>query len=102
MMPPAVPATLAARRRRRPQAVTQSRGKGSRSAAQPAPLFLPLFKPGASLRPHSSHHSPLEGEPIRPLRLPWTVGRWRRFSCSPHRRDLGLAPSSCRLPLKGG
>jgi len=21
---------------------------------------------------------------------------------TPHRRDIGLAPSSCRLPLKGG
>ncbi|MDD9817423.1 MAG: hypothetical protein OXU61_04725, partial [Gammaproteobacteria bacterium] len=58
--------------------------------------------------PHFSHHSPLEGESRqpsrqapaaavggrRPLRLPWTVGRWRRFRCSPHRRDFGLAPSS--------
>ena len=121
-----------------PPAVTQSREKDSRPAAQPAPLFLPLFKPGASLRPHSSHHSPFEGESrlpsaipsrpasshhsplegesqqpsrqaqaaavggIRPLRLPWMVGCSRRVSCSPHRRDIGLAPSSCRLPLKGG
>ena len=36
------------------------------------------------------------------MRFSWAVGRSRRFSCSPHRRDLGLAPSSCRLPLKGG
>ena len=36
------------------------------------------------------------------MRFSWAVGRWRRFSCSPHRRDIGLAPSSCRLPLKGG
>jgi len=38
----------------------------------------------------------------RPLRFSWAAGRGRRFRCSPHRRDFGLAPSSCRLPLKGG
>ena len=39
---------------------------------------------------------------MRPLPFSWAVGRRRRFRCSPHRRDIGLAPSSCRLPLKGG
>jgi len=68
--------------------------------------------------PYFSHHSPLEGESRqtsrqarlprwghaapRPLRFSWAAGRGRRFRCSPHRRDFGLAPSSCRLPLKGG
>jgi len=36
------------------------------------------------------------------LRFSLGVGRSRRLRCSPHRRDFGLAPSSCRLPLKGG
>jgi len=49
-----------------------------------------------------SNRSPLEGKPGRPLPFSWAVGRSRRFGCSPHRRDIGLAPSSCRLPLKGG
>jgi len=38
----------------------------------------------------------------RPLRFSWTAGRSRRLRRSPHRRDFGLAPSSCLLPLKGG
>jgi len=77
-------------------------------------------KSGANYYSHSSfsHHSPLEGESRQPsrqarllrwghaaprhLRFSWTVGRSRSLRCSPHRRDFGLAPSSCRLPLKGG
>ena len=76
----------------------------------------PCSSQGPSSAPHSSHHSPLEGESqqpsrqapaaavggMRPLRFSWAVGCSRRFRCSPHRRDIGLAPSSCRLPLKGG
>ena len=76
----------------------------------------PCSSQGPSSAPHSSHHSPLEGESQQPsrqataaavggrrhLRLSWAVGCSRRFRCSPHRRDFGLAPSSCRLPLKGG
>jgi len=42
------------------------------------------------------------GGGMRPLRFSWAAGRSRRFGRSPHRRDFGLAPSSYRLPLKGG
>ncbi|MDD9819187.1 MAG: hypothetical protein OXU61_13820, partial [Gammaproteobacteria bacterium] len=70
------------------------------------PPFLPLFKPGASLRLIFPITPPLRESLCGPCgclyRLPWAVGRWRRFRRSPHRRDFGLAPSSCRLPLKGG
>ena len=36
---------------------------------------------------------------MRRLRFSWAVGRRRHFRCSPHRRDVGLTPSSCRLRL---
>ncbi|MDD9818060.1 MAG: hypothetical protein OXU61_08015 [Gammaproteobacteria bacterium] len=74
---PALPPALRLRAGRRPSrpgagarfTVTQPRGNDSHPAMEGG--FLPLFKPGASLRPHCSHHSLLEGEPMRPLRFPW-------------------------------
>ncbi len=86
-------------------------GRGSPEHHGLAPgvtLSSPSF---STLVPDVLNHSPLEGESQKPSQeaKAEAVGGQPaapRSSCeslsSPHRRAGGLAPLSCRLPLKGG